>query len=224
MDARRQVVELRRLGRTRYPDAHALQERLVAARLADEIPDTLLVTEHERVVTLGRGAPVGAAGATELPVFEVARGGEATWHGPGQIVLYPIRFLPEGRRDLHAYLRELEQVAIDALARLGVRGERVAGKTGVWVSGLKLCSIGVAVRRWVSWHGLALNVDNDLADFRAFAPCGLDPALMTRLADHVGRPLGPGEVERELCAAFERVFDCRLVERDARGDARLERT
>ena len=99
---------------------------------------------------------------------------------------------------------------IGVLAEFGVAGTRVEGKTGVWVGPLKLCSIGVAVRRWVTWHGLALNVTNDLADFRAFEPCGLDPALMTRLADHTPRPVTLADAERALLASFARVFRCEL--------------
>lgn len=209
------LLEVRHLGRTRYEDAYELQKELLLARIADEIPDTLLVTEHERVVTLGRGSQRGAQGTTALPVFEVERGGEATWHGPGQLVAYPIRFLPERERDLHVYLRQLEDVVIGVLREFGVDGSRVTGKTGVWVGPLKLCSIGVAVRRWVTWHGLALNVTNDLADFRAFEPCGLDPALMTRLADHTERPVSMADAERALVAEFARVFRCEVRESKA---------
>jgi lipoyl(octanoyl) transferase len=196
---------VRRLGRTRYEDAHALQERLVKERVEGAVGDVLLLTEHERVVTLGRGSPRGAAGTTELPVVAVERGGEATWHGPGQLVAYPILLLPEERRDLHRYLRDLEEVVIRVLADFGVAGARVPDRTGVWIGGRKVCSIGVAVRRWVTWHGLALNVDADLADFHAFAPCGLDPALMTRLADHATRPATMETVETSLCARFAEV-------------------
>lgn len=199
------TLHLRRIGRTRYADAHALQQQLLAARLAGMAGDTLLLTEHESVVTLGRGSPRGAQGNTALPVVEVERGGEATWHGPGQVVAYPIVLLPEGRRDLHRYLRDLEEVVIGALSDFGVEGTRVEGKTGVWTGGLKVCSIGVAVRRWVTWHGLALNVDNDLADFRAFAPCGLDPNVMTRLVDHAPKAT-MGSVERALVAHCARVL------------------
>lgn len=203
-------LSIRRLGRTRYQDAHALQEELVRARIAGEVEDTLLLTEHERVVTLGRGSAQGDQGTTTLPVVEVERGGEATWHGPGQLVAYPILALDAlggARRDLHRYLRDLEEAVIGVLGDFGVAGTRVSGKTGVWIGGLKVCSIGVAVRRWVSWHGLALNVDNDLDDFRAFAPCGLDPALMTRLCDHVARPVSMGDVERALVSHLCRVLD-----------------
>jgi lipoyl(octanoyl) transferase len=181
------TLDVRRLGRTAYADAHARQQELVAERIAGRVGDVLLLTEHEPVITVGRGTSAEeqrVLAATGIPVVEVERGGEATYHGPGQLVAYPILELPEGRRDLHRYLRDLEQVGIDALAAFGVPGQRRAGYTGVWIGEHKVASIGVAVRRWVTWHGLALNVTTDLAAFRTFQPCGLDAALMTRLADH----------------------------------------
>ncbi|MBK7642173.1 MAG: lipoyl(octanoyl) transferase LipB [Planctomycetes bacterium] len=200
------LLEVRRLGRTRYEDAHALQEALVGARVDGHVSDTLLFTEHEPVVTLGRGSPPGDAAGSGLRVVEIERGGEATWHGPGQIVGYPIRLLPEGQRDLHAYLRDLEEVVIRALGDFGVVGGRVEGKTGVWVQGRKLCSIGVAVRRWVTWHGFALNVHADLSDFRRFKPCGLDPALMANLDEFADVPAGLAAVEQHLEARIREVF------------------
>jgi lipoate-protein ligase B len=200
------ILEVRRLGTTRYEDAHALQQALVEARAQGRVPDTLLFTEHEPVVTLGRGSPERDAAGSGLRVVETERGGEATWHGPGQLVGYPILFLPESRRDLHVYLRELEEVVIRALRDFGVTGARVEGKTGVWVEGRKLCSIGVAVRRWVTWHGFALNVHADLSDFRRFKPCGLDPALMANLAEFA-RPAPPlADVEKRVELRFRELF------------------
>ncbi len=200
------LFDVRRLGRTRYEDAHALQEAFVFARADALVPDTLLFTEHEPVVTLGRGSPAGDASGSGLKVVETERGGEATWHGPGQLVGYPILLLPESRRDLHAYLRELEEVVIRALDDFGVTGGRVDGKTGVWVAGKKLCSIGVAVRRWVTWHGFALNVHADLSDFARFRPCGLDPALMANLDDFVDVPQGLEAVEERVEVRFRERF------------------
>lgn len=182
------TLEVRRLGTTSYADAHTLQKELVEARLAGETGDVLLLTEHEPVITIGRGADPAAFAHLELPVVEVERGGDATYHGPGQLVAYPILLLPEERRDLHRYLRDLEQVVIGVLGEVEVLGGRREGLTGVWVGERKICSIGVAVRRWVTWHGLALNLATDLAAFRSFKPCGLDPEVMTRLADHVEQP------------------------------------
>ena len=203
-------LDVRRLGRTRYEDAHALQERLVEQRIAGEIPDTLLLTEHEPVVTLGRGSPPDDAAGVPFPVVRVERGGEATFHGPGQVVVYPILLLPPERRDLHRYLRDLEQAVIDTLAEFDVEGERREGLTGVWVGGRKICSIGVAVRRWVPWHGLALNVRTDLDAFRSFRPCGLDPEVMTRLADHAELPPGNLLVEVLLVKHLSRALDLEL--------------
>lgn len=204
------ALEVRRLGRTRYEDAHAVQQEVLAARIAEECGDVLLLTEHEPVITVGRGTPaeeLRALGLTGIPVVEVERGGEATYHGPGQLVAYPILALPEGRRDLHRYLRDLEEVVIAVLAELALAGTRRPGLTGVWIGTQKVCSIGVAVRRWVTWHGLALNLHTDLAPFRRFHPCGLSSDVMTRVADHVELPpttlLGEVLVVKHLCRVFE---------------------
>ncbi len=203
------LLEVRRLGRTRYEEAHALQQELVQQRIAGELGDLLLLTEHEPVVTVGRGTPaeeqrlLATAG---IPVIEVERGGEATYHGPGQLVAYPILALPEGRRDLHRYLRDLEEVVIGVLAELALEGLRRPGLTGVWIGARKVCSIGVAVRRWVTWHGLALNLHTDLAPFRRFHPCGLAPDVMTRVDEHVEFPptnlLGEVLLVKHFCRVF----------------------
>jgi len=201
-------LEVRRLGRTRYEECYELQKALVESRADDAIGDVLVLTEHDPVVTVGRGASIASVAGADVPVVEVERGGEATYHGPGQLVAYPILKLPEGRRDLHRYLRDLEQVVIGVLGEFQLVGERRPGLTGVWVGTKKICSIGVAVRRWVTYHGLALNLHTDLAPFRRFRPCGLDPDVMTRLADLV--PLPPtnllGEVlfVKHFCRVFER--------------------
>ena len=182
------VLDVRRLGRIDYARAHALQQELVEQRLRGEIPDTLILCEHDPVITVGRGRSRGGFADASIPVVEVERGGEATYHGPGQLVVYPILQLPEGRRDLHRYLRDLEQVVISMLAEVDLQGEHRPGATGVWVGERKICSIGVAVRRWVTWHGFALNLKTDLAAFGSFQPCGLDPAVMGRLEDLLELP------------------------------------
>jgi lipoate-protein ligase B len=194
--AARPVLEVQRLGRTRYEDAHRLQKELVERRIADEVGDQLILTEHEPVVTLGRGSQPGDVAGVELPVFEIERGGEATYHGPGQVVAYPIVKLAERRRDLHGYLRALEEVVIRVLGEFDVEGRRRSGLTGVWIGDRKVCSIGVAVRRWVAWHGFALNVHTDLEAFHGFNPCGLEPDVMTRLVDHAD--LAPGTLLVEV--------------------------
>jgi lipoate-protein ligase B len=208
------TLDVRRLGRSRYEDAYALQKELVDARADDRVGDVLILTEHEPVVTVGRGMPpaerAAATAGVDLPVVEIERGGEATYHGPGQVVGYPIVELPPERRDLHRYLRDLEQVLIRVLAEFDVAGTRRAGLTGVWIGERKVASIGVAVRRWVTWHGFALNVHTDLAGFRSFNPCGLRPDVMTRLVDHA--ELGPGNLLVEvLCVKhFCEVFGYEL--------------
>lgn len=203
------VLDVRRLGRTRYEEAHALQQELVAQRIDGALGDLLVLTEHEPVLTVGRGTPseeTRLLAASGIPVVEVERGGEATYHGPGQLVAYPILLLAEGRRDLHAYLRDLEEVVIGVLAEFALEGARRPGLTGVWLGERKVCSIGVAVRRWVTWHGLALNLHTDLAPFRRFHPCGLAPDVMTRVADHVELPptnlLGEVLLVKHFCRVF----------------------
>jgi lipoate-protein ligase B len=205
------ALEVRRLGRTLYGDVHALQQELVEQRARGALGDLLLLTEHEPVITTGRGTNVEEQRllqATGLPVIEVERGGEATYHGPGQLVAYPILALEGARRDLHRYLRDLEEVVIGVLAEFGLEGERRAGLTGVWLGERKVCSLGVAVRRWVTWHGLALNLHTDLAPFRRFHPCGLASDVMTRVADHVELPptnlLGEVLLVKHFCRVFAR--------------------
>lgn len=195
------TLDVLRLGRVPWRDAYERQRTRLAQRIAGAVPDALFLCEHDPIVTLGRGSGAHDAAGVPFPVEAIERGGEATFHGPGQLVAYPVIELPEGRRDLHRYLRDLEQVGIDTLAELGVTGGRREGYTGVWIGDLKVASIGVAVRRWVTWHGLALNVTTDLASFRTFQPCGLDAAVMTRLADHA-----PGAQLAEVADAFEAHF------------------
>lgn len=195
------VLEVRRLGRTRYEEGHALQKELVEQRADDALGDLLLLTEHEPVVTVGRGTPRAELDALErsgLPVVEVERGGEATYHGPGQLVAYPIVHLTEARRDLHRFQRDLEELGIRVCAEFGVEAKRVTGLTGVWVGARKVMSLGIAVRRWVSWHGIALNVSTDLEPFRRFHPCGLDGDVMTSLAECAGADPGFGRVRESL--------------------------
>jgi lipoyl(octanoyl) transferase len=201
-DAPRPQLEVRRLGRMRYEEAHALQQELVRQRIEGTVGDLLLLVEHEPVITLGRKSSREDGAGLALPVFEVERGGEATWHGPGQLVAYPIVRLEGARRDLHRYLRDLEEVVIRVLAEFEVRGERREGLTGVWIGGRKIASIGVAVRRWVAWHGLALNVHTDPEAFQGFRPCGLEGDVMTRLVDHADLPPGLFLVEVLLIKHF----------------------
>ena len=182
-------IHVQDLGILPFDEAHAHQQRMVAERLQGGIPDTLVLLEHPLVLTLGRGTHRENLLATEhIPTLEVERGGDATLHMPGQVVGYLIRELPEGQRDLRAHLRLCEQIVMDAIAPLGLTGGRVHKKTGVWIDGSrKIASIGIACRRWVTWHGFALNVCNDLSTFQAINPCGLSAAVMTSLSTELGR-------------------------------------
>jgi len=183
------------LGPIPYRDGLALQEGLVRARAEGRTGDWLLYPDHPPVLTIGRNPSPGNVRADParlqelgIETFEVARGGDVTWHGPGQLVGYLIADLTPRGRDLHRFLRELEESLIQALAGWGIEGTRDPGRTGVWVEGRKIASIGVAVRKWVSYHGFALNVAPDLRFFDLIHPCGLRGIQMTSLA---GR-LGPG--------------------------------
>ena len=196
-------LTLRWLGRLPYADAHAAMTAALEERLAGG-PDTLLLCEHDPVYTLGRarGARENLKDVGDTPVVEVERGGDVTFHGPGQLVGYPIVALPPGRQDLRAFLRGLESVLIEVLAGYGVVGGRDARNTGVWVDGQKIASIGIAARRWVVWHGFALNLTVDLAAFHRINPCGLDAGLITRLADKVDPCPTLDEVRARLEPAF----------------------
>ncbi|MDG1481881.1 MAG: lipoyl(octanoyl) transferase LipB [Myxococcota bacterium] len=183
-------VQTRWLGRVAYTDAHALMKQTLAERIAGDIPDTLLLCEHDPVYTLGRSR--GAAGNVldprGVPIINVERGGDVTFHGPGQLIGYPIFGLPEHRHDLHGYLRGLEESIITLLSSHGITGQRDDRNTGVWVEGRKIAAIGIAARRWVTWHGFALNRDVDLGYFQRINPCGMDSTLVTRMVDHTSAP------------------------------------
>ena len=182
------------LGPTRYRDGLALMDALVAARAAGETSDWLLYPEHESVLTVGRNPSAGnvvadapALARAGIEVFEVPRGGDVTWHGPGQLVGYPIVGLDRVGRDLHRWLRLLEDAIIATLARYGLAGRRIPGRTGVWLADdRKIASIGVAVRRWVAYHGFALNVANRLDAFDLIHPCGFHDIRMTSIAAERG--------------------------------------
>jgi lipoyl(octanoyl) transferase len=187
-----------------------LQQRLLHNPAA---ADALLLLEHEPCYTLGRGASSAhlrfPPEAPPLPLLRIDRGGEVTHHAPGQLVLYPVLNLRRHGEDLHLYLRQLEQVVLDLLARLGLEGERIEGLTGVWLEGYKLAAIGVGARRWISQHGLALNVDCDLAGFAAIVPCGIADRPVGRLRDW--RPgLTAAALRQPLLEAFAERFQLRL--------------
>ncbi|PKN58209.1 MAG: octanoyltransferase [Deltaproteobacteria bacterium HGW-Deltaproteobacteria-14] len=202
------------LGTRDYAWCLALQRRLAAARADGAGVDTLLLVEHPAVITLGRRRTsrdhVIAPGA--VPVIEVERGGDVTWHGPGQLVGYPIFALAPDERDVHRVLREIERALIDVLAALGLPAGRREGHTGVWCDGRKLASIGVAVSRWVTCHGFALNVAPDLSEFRRIQPCGLSPGVMGSIASLGVAPPPHADLVASLAAAIGARFGRRLTD------------
>jgi lipoate-protein ligase B len=210
--AARSEARLIDLGLRPYDEVLHLQQEMVAARQAGTIPDTLLLVEHPDVITLGRSArPGNVLAAGNIPVFAIERGGDVTYHGPGQIVAYPIVQLHEEERDLHRYLRGLEEAILRALADFAITGTRRAGLTGVWTANQeapkKLASIGIAVRRWVTMHGLALNVTTNLARFAAINPCGFDASVMTSMARELGKDVASADVKRSLTYHLACVLD-----------------
>jgi len=189
------------LGRRGYAETLELQRRLCAERGSPDhgLEDILLLVEHEPVITLGRttqpsSLPLTPEAITQrgVGVYEVERGGDVTWHGPGQLVGYPIVDLRRMREDLHWYLRSLEDALMDALESLGIPADRNPGYTGVWTAGRKIASIGVHVKRWVTLHGFALNVVNDLDGFELIVPCGIQQVVMTSVAAELGAANAPG--------------------------------
>lgn len=199
------------LGRRDYQETLELQRRRVEERIAGRVPDALLLVEHPHVITLGRRlASRTHVLRQDMPIVEVERGGDVTYHGPGQLVGYPVLALDGEERDLHAYLRRLEEGLIHVLRELGLEGRRRPGWTGVWLGEAKVASIGIAVRRWVTFHGFALNVATDLSRFSSIQPCGLDWQVMTSLEAVLGHPLPLEEVKpivvRRLGAALGRRF------------------
>ena len=202
------------LGRIAYAEALALQENLVARKLADAAaPDTLLLLEHEPIYTIGRTpdrSSLRDPAALPHPLVVTGRGGQATFHGPGQLIGYPILDLKPRGQDLHRYLRGLEEMLIDVCARCGVVAERREGLTGVWVGEKKIASIGIGVRRWVSMHGFALNVCGDLAPYRAITPCGIEGIEMTSLArEAVSREISVEAVAALIVPIFAAHFPAR---------------
>ena len=204
------------LGTMSYGDALALQRAAARARITGALSeDLLLLVEHGPVVTLGRSSKMAHLLASPellrargVELFEVERGGDVTFHGPGQLVGYPIVDLKRHRRDLHWYLRSVEELLIRAMATYGLRGERNPGYTGVWIENRKLASIGVHARDWVTWHGFALNVTTDLHYFDLIVPCGIQEVQMTSVAAELARPdVSLAEVAERVVHAASSVFE-----------------
>jgi lipoyl(octanoyl) transferase len=210
------------LGTMAYAEALGLQRAVARARISGELDeDLLLLVEHPPVVTLGRSfkerhllASPALLANRGVELFEVERGGDVTFHGPGQLVGYPIIDLKRHRRDLHWYLRQVEEALIVALADFGIAGERSQGQTGAWTQGRKIASIGVHARDWVTWHGFALNVTTDLSYFDLMVPCGIQSVVMTSISREmgVGNAVTMKQVEASVVEAFGSVFE--LAPRD----------
>jgi lipoyl(octanoyl) transferase len=207
-----------------YGEALAMQRALVEERRADRIDDTLLLLEHPHVLTLGvRGdggrshilATDAALAARGIDVHETGRGGDITYHGPGQVVGYPIVDLKPDRCDVHRYVRDLEEVLIRTAASVGIEAGRVDGLTGVWVGREKLAAIGVRISRWITSHGFALNVATDLSYFDLIVPCGIPDRGVTSMARLLGHPVDRREVEERITADFCAVFDRKAAYRTA---------
>jgi lipoate-protein ligase B len=208
------------LGTVDYDDALAMQTAMLAARIDGSVGDTLLMMEHPHVFTLGRGADERfiVGNANDVPVRRVSRGGEVTYHGPGQLIGYPILKLEGRDRDVTRYLRSLEAAMIDALAKFGIEAERRDGMTGVWVGARKIASIGVGIRRWTTWHGFALNVSTDLSYFDSIVPCGIEGCRMTSVSEVTNRVVTVREFADVMREGFARVFNYDVVTRMSRAE------
>jgi lipoyl(octanoyl) transferase len=212
-------LDVRRLGQIGYEQALALQKTLVAQRQRAEIGDQLLLLEHPHVITLGVKTRNDLSHVLETPeslaaqgvgLFETGRGGDVTYHGPGQLVGYPIVDLNPHRRDVHRYVRDLEEVLIRAVARFGIQARRIDTLTGIWVDeaggDAKLAAIGVRISRWVTSHGFALNVNTDLTRFGLIVPCGITDKGVTSMERLLGHQVPMAEVEDSVVREFEAVF------------------
>jgi lipoyl(octanoyl) transferase len=219
VDARPRL-SIRRLGTIGYVGALDLQKRLVEERRTGGVGDTLLLLEHPPVVTLGARNRNKSSNIVASPdelaragvaVSETGRGGDVTYHGPGQLVGYPILDLNPDRRDVHQYVRDLEETLIGAIGAFGIEGRRVDGLTGVWVGPPgreeKIAAIGVRISRWITSHGFALNVSTNLQHFRLIVPCGIADRGVTSIARVLGKPVPMADVEDAVIASFARVFD-----------------
>ncbi len=203
------TLSVANLGTVEYQAALALQAAMVAARQADKIGDTLLLLEHSHVFTLGRGADerfLLSQRASDVPVYRVSRGGQVTYHGPGQLIGYPILKLKERDHDVHRYLRSIEEAMIRALADCKIEGIRREGLTGIWVGTRKIGSIGVGIKRWTTCHGFALNVCPDLSYFSGIVPCGIVGSEMTSIEVLSEKEIGIDEFAASMRSRFAEVF------------------
>ena len=208
------ALEVQDLGLVPYAEALALQSDLVGRRRAGDIPDQLLLLQHPHVITLGTASSRAHIVADQsrlqergIDLVDVGRGGDVTYHGPGQLVGYPILDLEPDRKDVHRYLRDLESVLVRTLGEMGIQGEPVPDLTGVWVDGRKIAAIGVRISSgWITSHGFALNVSNDLSFFETIVPCGIQDVSVTSVSQELGRPVGVPDILGIVSRAFSEVF------------------
>jgi lipoate-protein ligase B len=208
------------LGTRKYGEVWELQKSLVAKRSLGSIPDVLLLVEHENVITLGRRTSQENFRPQNIPVFQVERGGDATYHGPGQLVGYPIMKLADN--DVHKYLRQLEETLIRTVGKHGIDGGRRDGHTGVWVGNKKVASIGVAISSWVTYHGFALNVNTEMSYFHLIKPCGLDPDTLSSMKQLLGHDVGMADVKKTYVAEFSEVFGVALEQKELEDLLKIE--
>ena len=201
------------LGTLDYLDAIQLQERLVATKQQESLPDVLLFVEHPHVYTLGRGGnDANILAPRDVPVHRTNRGGDVTYHGPGQLVVYPIVDLRSKlRKDVHRYVRNLEHSAMQTLADFGIATTRRPPHTGIWINDRKIAAIGVAVRRCITYHGLALNVNTDLTYFQRIIPCGLAWAEVASMQKELGMEQSLGDVQQRFLGHFAEIFGYREI-------------
>lgn len=210
-----------RLGTVQYADAHSLQKRLQALRIAEQIDDTVLLLEHPPVLTLGRSAkrqhllaPADVLQAHGITVHEVGRGGDVTYHGPGQLVAYPIIDLKPNRKDVRKYVWSLEEAMIRSCADLGVTADRIQGLNGAWVDDRKIGAVGVRISRWVTMHGFALNVNSDLGHFDLIVPCGIRDKKVTSLSAELERTVTVDAIIEPVAEHLAALYDSTIEWRD----------
>jgi len=210
-----------RLGTVDYAAAHRLQKELQAKRIADQVPDTVLLLEHPPVLTIGRSAKEQhiiarpeALEARGISVHEVGRGGDVTYHGPGQLVAYPIIDLKPDRRDVRKYMWSLEETMIRTCADFGLSATRIKGLNGAWIEDRKVGAVGVRLSRWVTMHGLALNANSDLSDFDLIVPCGLQDKAVTSISAELGRTIRVPDVTGPLARHFAELYDTEVEWQD----------
>ena len=216
----RRVLQVRRLGTVSYPEALAIQRALVEERRADRVGDLLLLLQHPPVITVGVKGDGGRANVVATPgrlaglgisVEETGRGGDVTYHGPGQVVGYPIVDLRPDRQDVHRYVRDLEEVMIRTCADYGLEAGRIKGLTGAWIGADKIGAIGVRISRWITSHGFAFNVSTDLDHFRLIVPCGISDRGVTSLERATGTGVSMTDAEDAIVREFAAVFDRRVT-------------